>query len=209
MKMPIIDLDAADITDDERILALEILKPDGRLYASKPGKASGEGKYLWRMVVWGVSPHRQHQCMPMTADWDLDGEFEERMARAKVLDELAQRIEATVPSSNGMARWRGAMRWGRSDEDKNCRRRNAGRPVPESNDPVNYRYESPDSPDSLDAAVARAHEEFTPIRIQMRKLVDEARRQRRNLDARVKRAVRSWSEEEWDANEPLSRRHGE
>ena len=53
----------------------------------------------------------RHQCLPMTADWDLDGECDERRARAKVLDDLAQRIERTLPVEKryGTLAWAGAL----------------------------------------------------------------------------------------------------
>lgn len=107
--MPKLNLEAAGLTTQERKLAEQIVKPDGTLYASKPGKASGDAKYLWRMVAFGVSPIQKHQCLPMTADFDLEGEYQERLARGRELDQVAQRIERTVPIQER----HGTMAWAR------------------------------------------------------------------------------------------------
>lgn len=109
-KMPVIDLSIINLNDDEQELAAQILKPDGRLFGSKPSKASGEAKYLWRMVAFGVSTNPKHHCIPVTADFDLDGTWDERRARSKVLDKLADRIETCVP----VLERHGTMRWGRA-----------------------------------------------------------------------------------------------
>ena len=109
MQMPKIDLDLVDLTPTERTLAQEIFKANGTLYASKPGKASGEGKYLWRMVAFGVSPHAKHHCLPVTAYFDLGGEYSEVMDRSKELDDLATKLEQAVP----VLERHGTMQWGR------------------------------------------------------------------------------------------------
>ena len=112
-QMPIINLDDAVLDDDERKLAQEIIKKDGRLYASKPKKASAAGKYVWRMLVFSVSPKPQHHCMPVTADWDLMDEFrdwDERRTETKRLDDIVKRLGDTVPPLQHY----GAMRWGRA-----------------------------------------------------------------------------------------------
>ena len=109
MTMPTINLDDAFMNDLERALAEQIIKKDGKLYASKPKKASGEAKYLWRMVAFAVSPKPQHQCLPVTADFDLEGSWSENRELAKGLDDLAQRIEETVP----IFKRYGVMNWAR------------------------------------------------------------------------------------------------
>jgi len=53
-----------------------IVKNDGTLYSSKPVKANGKAKYIWRMVALMVSPKRAHQAMPVTAIFDLQDYFE-------------------------------------------------------------------------------------------------------------------------------------
>lgn len=108
--MPVLDLDNLELTDTERKLVGEIVKPDGSLYASKPMKASGEGKYLWRMVAFGISPNRKHHCIPVTADFDIDGDFDQRRKQAEALDELADRVEKSVPVQQRY----GTMAWGRA-----------------------------------------------------------------------------------------------
>ena len=88
--------------------AREITKDDGTLYASKPGKASPEGRYVWRMVVFLVSPRPQHQCMPVTAAWELGYWTDQRDALTKDLDAIADQIVDAVP----VQQWHGVKRWG-------------------------------------------------------------------------------------------------
>lgn len=108
--MPTLNLDSIVMSEEERDLASQIVRKNGVLYASKPKRASGEAKYLWRMVVFGISPKPQHQCIPVTASFDLDGTYFESLDRAKELDALAQRIEDSVPVQER----HGTLRWGRA-----------------------------------------------------------------------------------------------
>lgn len=131
--MPRINLDAIDLTTDERAIAERILNA-GRLRASKPaikyevrmepmyGKPGnpirphrypdaigGKAAYVWRMVAFTVSPKPAHHCMPCTADFDLPEEdCHARRAMTKELDVLVDRIVASVPKSE----WHGITRWG-------------------------------------------------------------------------------------------------
>ena len=109
--MPTLDIDQVEMTADEREIAEQIIRADGSLYASKPKTASGEAKYLWRMVAFGVSPNPRHHCIPVTADFDLDGTYDERREAAERLDELTRRIENTVPpiERHGLIAWGRAM----------------------------------------------------------------------------------------------------
>lgn len=123
---PTIDLSQANLTADELALAQGIVNHHtGCLRASKPKivytetderdeygsrmirTTGGETAYIWRMVAFSVSPDSRHHCMPMTADFGLNGDYNQRMATAKMLDAIADKIIATVPKE----RWYGVARW--------------------------------------------------------------------------------------------------
>lgn len=91
--------------------ASEIVRSDGTLYASKPGKASVEAQYIWRMVVYMVSPRQRHQCMPVTAEWGLASKYgslyQDRKAVLAALDAIAAQIVDSIP----VAQWHGVRRW--------------------------------------------------------------------------------------------------
>ena len=99
---------------EEVALILETVKPDASLYASKPTGATGRGKYLWRMLAFGISPNPKHHCIPVTADFDLNddlgGDWDATRAEAKVLNELATQVERLVPIEER----HGTLRWGRA-----------------------------------------------------------------------------------------------
>jgi hypothetical protein len=126
--MPKIDINLLDGEAKKFAAAITAArgKNKGRLRASKPPveydvvdkngrrireprKASGEIAYVWRMVAFQVSPIGQHQCLPMTADFNLQGTCEERRQRAKELDSITDQITNTIPK----AQHYGTMRWGR------------------------------------------------------------------------------------------------
>lgn len=97
--------------------AREITRADGSLYAAKPKNISGEGLYIWRMVVFQVSKFPNHQCMPVTADFDLPEKYwsketpiEVKKAIRKELDDIVDEIVNTIPKSE----WHGVIRWGRA-----------------------------------------------------------------------------------------------
>ena len=110
-QMPIINLDAADLTADDRELANQIVKPDGSLYANKPCKASGEAKYLWRMVAFTISHKAVHHCLPVMAEMDIPGSCSETWAITQRLDALADRIIAAAPlkDHHGTTSWARVM----------------------------------------------------------------------------------------------------
>lgn len=109
-------------------------KNAGHLRASKPfvdrhDPQSGKAAYVWRMLAFQLSPIGQHQCMPVTAEWDLpvgyeglpsvnDPEYtsklhdrhEQRRIMANALDELVDRVVNTIPPSE----WHGVQRWARA-----------------------------------------------------------------------------------------------
>jgi hypothetical protein len=125
-QMPIIDVAAIpDLTDKERQVVTLIVATrgdqKGRLRASKPAvdKANpitGLAAYVWRMVAFSVSPIRQHQCMPVTADFDLpdaelpagEHKFGARRELAKQWDVVADKVIHCIPKSE----WHGVKTWG-------------------------------------------------------------------------------------------------
>lgn len=102
-------VDKSKLTRGAYFYASEITKPDGTLYASKPGKATPEGRYVWRMVVHMVSPRPAHQCMPVTAYFEL-GPYTEVKGLLDELDAIADQIIDAVP----VEQWHGVKRWGRT-----------------------------------------------------------------------------------------------
>lgn len=87
----------------------------GSLRSSKP--KNGEAAYVWRMVAFQVSPISQHQCMPVTADFDMPARYWDRKAdpdchnkrrdRTKELDQLVDALVNTV----NKRQWHGVHRW--------------------------------------------------------------------------------------------------
>ncbi len=75
-----------------------------------PTEETGQAAYLWRMVAFQISPIPAHHCLPVTAEFDLPvrgDNYQERLALAKELDALADRITASIPLSqhHGTLRW--------------------------------------------------------------------------------------------------------
>lgn len=105
-------------SDETLSILNQIFKNDGSLYKSKPKKASGDAKYVWRMLAFYMSKNRQHQCMPVTADFDLEtydenGKWSANLAhkKAKDLDEIVDSVLKTIKSSDlpGLNRWKKAF----------------------------------------------------------------------------------------------------
>ena len=102
-------------------LVAEITKKNGGLYASKPKNASGDGKYVWRMLAFyvGIRPE-----MPVTAEFDLDEEVywpkrnsplyhdagRRRREHSAYLDTKVDEILKLFPRTVE----RGTLRWGRA-----------------------------------------------------------------------------------------------
>lgn len=122
-----IDLDRTGLEGRDLEIATESLLPNGKLRRSKPAKASGEGKYVWRMIAFALSSDPRHHCMPIMAECDLLNEYwgrdedgrrtqdvheahEKRRARVKELDAITEAIVRTVPTR----RQPGTMRWARA-----------------------------------------------------------------------------------------------
>lgn len=126
-KMPVIDLSKTDLAGRDLEIAQACLNK-GRLRSTKP--KDGEAAYVWRMVAFMISPNRTHQCMPMTADFDMPKEYwgpvpsvrdeayyeavsaaaERRRARCKELDKIVDKMVDTVDKNQ----WHGVHTWGRA-----------------------------------------------------------------------------------------------
>lgn len=115
MSMPKVAL--SSLSKKANKIAREITKKDGSIYSTKPKKATGEAKYVWRMIVFQVSSIPAHQCMPVTADFDLperywskDTSWDEKIAIRQELSDIGDEIANTIPKEQ----WAGIIRWGRA-----------------------------------------------------------------------------------------------
>ena len=136
-QMPIIPLDKLNLTQEQLELAQGIINSKtGQLRASKPQTAvkvefedpneffgryldytseadekTGKTAYIWRMCVFFLSNQGPHQCMPVTADFDLPGKnMAERRIVAKELDIIVDAIINAIPLNQQP----GTVRWGRA-----------------------------------------------------------------------------------------------
>lgn len=112
MTQPTIDF--SKLSGESLYMASQVFKKDGSFYASKPKKASGDGKYVWRMLAFFISSNPMHQCMPVCASFDLetygdDGKWSSRLAqvREKELQAVIDEILNQIPLRNqaGTRRW--------------------------------------------------------------------------------------------------------
>ena len=80
-------------------------------YATEEDGNRGKTAYIWRMVAFYVSPHSEHQCMPVCADMDLPGRcMEERRSTQKALDILVDAVLNAIDPKQ----WHGIRRWGQA-----------------------------------------------------------------------------------------------
>jgi hypothetical protein len=135
--MPKIDLSNCNLTNDELELCKGILNSKtGELRASKPpvprqyqseevdsiglhtwryrtlvDANKGRTAYIWRMVAFMVSPIGQHHCMPVMADMDVPGNYDEHREETKRLDKIVDKIVDSIPANqwHGVARWSGLI----------------------------------------------------------------------------------------------------
>lgn len=132
--MPVVNF--TELTEEELELAKGIAKKDGTLRASKPKTSKqieiktddpeayfgtkfiysttveakqGETAYIWRMVAFAISTRSQHQCMPCTADFWLEGTVKASRRRAKELDVIVEKILKNHPVQPGIMRWGKAL----------------------------------------------------------------------------------------------------
>lgn len=125
MKMPKVDwMKLESLSEDEIQIVQGLIKKDDSIRASKPAirvdavvpghfgfkvnlnnQQDAEVAYVWRMVVFMVSPQHQHQCMPVMAVYDLpDGEHNPRL---NFLDKLIDKVVDAVDKTE----WHGVNRW--------------------------------------------------------------------------------------------------
>ena len=112
--MPVLPMGTIKETFDPHEVALieEIVKAGGVIRSSRP-KASGRAQFLWRSLVFGISPNPRHQCIPVTNEFYLFDELKDWdlvRAESKVLDGLAVQIERLIP----VEQRHGTLRWGRA-----------------------------------------------------------------------------------------------
>ena len=87
-----ISINKIPLSDDDRNLVQEILRKDNTIYRNCPKKASGEGKYLWYLIVYETSPK-------YISNTGLNGNSKKRMARAKEIHTLAIRVSKKLRES--------------------------------------------------------------------------------------------------------------
>jgi hypothetical protein len=97
-----------------------IVKKDGTVRASKPkvtaDPITGKAAYIWRMVVFIVSPKPGHSCMPCTCDWDLpvtDENGKWRYSLAAAMAKTLKPIEDAIIDSIDKSEWHGVHTWGK------------------------------------------------------------------------------------------------
>jgi len=107
-------IDFSKLSPETLSIAEKIFKKDGTLYSSKPTKANGDQKYVWRQVAFFISKKPQHQCMPVTASFDLEtyddnGKWSSHLAhiREKELNTPIKEILDAIPvfQQAGLLRW--------------------------------------------------------------------------------------------------------
>jgi hypothetical protein len=109
-KMPIIDTTKI-IADDVEMEIINECINRGRLRATKPPK-KGDAAYVWRMAAFYLSPNRNHQCFPITAQFYVaDIWWESRRSELNThlgwLNSVADKIVNSVPRNDqyGVNRW--------------------------------------------------------------------------------------------------------
>ena len=137
--MPKINLNNIEhLSDEARETVIAITKRDGSIYTSKPVNATGLEKYIWRQLVFAVSPKKQHQSFPATADFDLYDWLEENCddvltryefrklneldkkhyytsyQKAKDLRDWLRGIEDEILHLIPKEQWHGINRWGKA-----------------------------------------------------------------------------------------------
>ena len=108
-----------DFSDDWKRVVSIVVKKNGQIRATKPkvdenDPVTGIAAYIWRMVAFAVSPKPQHQCMPMTADFDLpayDGSGKWSAAIAHEMMKELKPLEDAIVNAVPKAQWHGVHRW--------------------------------------------------------------------------------------------------
>ena len=80
-------------------------------YANQADGDTGKTAYIWRMVVFAVSPMHQHKCVPCTADFSVPGQWgDEKRAILKDLDRIANIVSKSIP----LSQHHGTIAWGKA-----------------------------------------------------------------------------------------------
>jgi hypothetical protein len=126
-KMPIVTNGVSAVTCNAAICAVRrVFHPTTkRLKAKKPfpkmdfshadAILHASANYIWRILCFDFCDFAPHNCMPVTANWDIRRAFAElplpkREAWIATLNEAVGQIEATIPADQHY----GAIRWGRA-----------------------------------------------------------------------------------------------
>ena len=112
-----------DFTPEEKEIINIVVKKNGEIRATKPkideeNPTTGKAAYVWRKVVFMVSKKPAHNCMPITADFDLPAvdettgkwSYKDAMEMSKKLKGLEDAIIHSIP----VDKWHGVNRWGRA-----------------------------------------------------------------------------------------------
>ena len=109
-----INFEKLNLPEEKLTLINEIVKNNGEIYLTKPKKASGEAKYIWRNVMFYISPNRVHHCIPVMSEFDLPLEYfgsaenhSRRREKIEELDQIVDEVVNTFPKSE----WLGVKRW--------------------------------------------------------------------------------------------------
>lgn len=111
--MPVINFDKLYENQEALKYARLISKSNGQILTGKPNinkDSTGKHQYIWRMVTFQLCSYHPYCCMPCTADWNLEGNFEERRVLCKQLDTIVDAIVNSFPKEQ----WGGIIRWGRA-----------------------------------------------------------------------------------------------
>lgn len=125
MTMPIVDMykirENFLSTEDLKIINV-VVKKDNSIRASKPNikdktnYINGKASYVWRMVVFMVSPKSAHQCMPACASFNLpaydeNGKWKSDIAR--LMEKELYKLVDIIIDSIDKSKWHGVHKWGR------------------------------------------------------------------------------------------------
>lgn len=102
-----VDALVKDMSERDRNIVLAIIKKDGSIRATKP--QDRVAAYVWRMVVFMVSPKREHHCMPVMADLSLEKE------------DYAHRTDLYVPRNETASDRDTVMRWDMEPDQRTWR----------------------------------------------------------------------------------------
>ena len=136
--MPKVDLNTVSVSEDTKSILESITKRDGSFYSTKPKNVNGLEQYIWRQVMFILSPKSEHHCIPVMADFDLYTWIEETYddvltsSEYRNLDEsskvfystatrkkhdiqgMLKRIEDEIIDSFPKEQWHGIKRWGKA-----------------------------------------------------------------------------------------------